>query len=57
VSPRFFDGSPGIEQRRAWRVGQDLLMAESLGPQLHRPDQVQAALSLALKSGMDLGLC
>jgi hypothetical protein len=40
----FYDGSPGIERYLAWRVGDELQSVESLGPQLHRPDRIEAAL-------------
>jgi WD40 repeat protein len=42
----YYDGSPGVERYLAWRVGDDLRTAESLGPQLRRPDQVESALNL-----------
>jgi WD40 repeat protein len=40
----FYDGSPGAERYLAWRVGDEL--KTSLGPELRRPDQVAAALTL-----------
>jgi hypothetical protein len=42
-----YDGSPGVDRYLAWRVGDDLPTADSLGPQLHRPERVAAALKLA----------
>jgi WD40 repeat protein len=42
----YYAGSPGIERFLAWRVEDDLLTAETLGPQLHRPEQVESALKL-----------
>src|SRR5262249_25519838 len=33
----YYAGSPGIERFLAWRVGDELLTPESLGPRLHRP--------------------
>jgi WD40 repeat protein len=48
----FYDGSPGVDRYLAWRVGDDLQTPESLGPRLHRPDQVESALKPHLpKSG------
>lgn len=41
----YYDGSPGIERRLAWRVGDELLTAETLGPQLHRPERIVQSLS------------
>jgi WD40 repeat protein len=43
----FYDGSPGVERYLAWRVGDELLTADSLGPQLHRPDRLASALRLS----------
>jgi WD40 repeat protein len=40
----YYDGSPGVEQYLAWRVGDELQTSESLGPKLHRPEMVQEAL-------------
>jgi WD40 repeat protein len=42
----FYVGSPGVERYLAWRVGDDLQTPDALGPQLHRPDRVAAALRL-----------
>jgi WD40 repeat protein len=42
----YYDGSPGVGRLLAWRVGDELLTPESLGPQLHRPDRIADALSL-----------
>jgi RNA polymerase sigma factor (sigma-70 family) len=42
----YYDGSPGVERYLAWRVSDELKTADSLGPQLHRPDQIEAALKL-----------
>jgi hypothetical protein len=46
TSDGFYEGSPGIDQYLAWRVGDELQAADSLGPRLHRPDR----LAMALKS-------
>jgi WD40 repeat protein len=40
----YYDGSPGVGRFLAWRVDDELLTAESLGPRLHRPDQLANAL-------------
>jgi WD40 repeat protein len=40
----FYDGSPGVDRLLAWRVGDDLLTPETLGPRLHRPDRLADAL-------------
>ena len=42
----YYDGSPGVSRLLAWRVGDDLLTAESLGPQLHHPERISEALRL-----------
>jgi WD40 repeat protein len=42
----FYDGSPGVERYLAWRVGDELLTPDTLGPQLHRPDRIASALTL-----------
>jgi WD40 repeat protein len=42
----FYAGSPGVDRFLAWRVGDDLLTPESLGPRLHRPERIEAALKL-----------
>jgi WD40 repeat protein len=42
----YYDGSSGIDRYLAWRVGDELQTPETLGPQLHRPDRVSAALKL-----------
>jgi WD40 repeat protein len=42
----YYDGSPGVDRFLAWRVGDELLTPESLGPQLHRPDRLADALKL-----------
>jgi WD40 repeat protein len=39
-----YEGSPGIDQYLSWRVGDDLQTADALGPRLHRPDRLAAAL-------------
>ncbi len=44
----FYEGSPGIDRYLAWRVGDDLQDADSLGPRLHRPDRLEAALKSPL---------
>jgi WD40 repeat protein len=46
TSDGFYDGSPGVARYVACRVGDELRTGESLGPQFHRPEQVQAALTL-----------
>ncbi len=43
----YYDGSPGVERYLAWRVGDELLTPDSLGPELHRPDRIEAALKLS----------
>ncbi len=40
------DGSPGVDRYLAWRVGNDLLTPQTLGPEFHRPDRIAAALRL-----------
>jgi WD40 repeat protein len=40
----YYAGSPGIERYLAWRVGDELVTAKTLGPKLHRPDRTEAAL-------------
>lgn len=42
----FYVGSPGIDRYLAWRVGDDMKTPAELGEQLHRPERVEAALSL-----------
>jgi hypothetical protein len=42
----FYTGSPGIDRFLAWRVGDDLRTADSLGPQLRGADRLEAALRL-----------
>jgi WD40 repeat protein len=42
----YYDGSPGVDRLLAWRVGEELLTPESLGPRLHRPDRLADALNL-----------
>jgi WD40 repeat protein len=44
----YYDGSPGVDRLLAWRVGDELLTAASLGPRLHRPDRLVDALRLRL---------
>jgi WD40 repeat protein len=44
----FYDGSPGIDRYLTWRVGDELQSADSLGPRLHRPDRLAAALKSPL---------
>jgi WD40 repeat protein len=44
----YYDGPPGIERYLAWRVGDDLQTPGTLGAQLHRPDRIEAALTLPL---------
>jgi hypothetical protein len=46
----YYEGSPGIERYLAWRVGDELVTAKTLGPQLHRPDQIERALQIASKT-------
>jgi WD40 repeat protein len=43
----YYDGSPGCERYLAWRVGDELLTAKTLGPQLHRADRTQSALGVS----------
>ena len=43
----FYHGSPGADRHLAWRRGEELLTPQTLGPQLHRPERVEAALKLA----------
>jgi RNA polymerase sigma factor (sigma-70 family) len=42
----YFDGSPGVERYLGWRVDDELKTADSLGPELHRPDRIESALKL-----------
>jgi WD40 repeat protein len=42
----YYDGSAGIDRLLAWRVGDELLTPETLGPRLHRPDRIVEALNL-----------
>jgi WD40 repeat protein len=42
----YYDGSPGIERYLAWRVGDELVTAKTLGAQLHRADRIQSALGV-----------
>jgi WD40 repeat protein len=44
----YYDGSPGVDRLLAWRVGDELLTPESLGPRFHRPDRIADALRLHL---------
>jgi hypothetical protein len=44
----FYDGSPGVERYLAWRVGDELQTAASLGGRFRRPDRVEATLNLDL---------
>jgi WD40 repeat protein len=44
----YYDGSPGVDRFLAWRVGDELLTPETLGPRLHRPDRLADALKLPL---------
>jgi WD40 repeat protein len=44
----FYYGSSGVERYLAWRVGDEFLTPETLGPQLHRPDRIESALKLDL---------
>jgi WD40 repeat protein len=43
----FYEGSPDVDRFLAWRVGDELKKPDSLGSQLHRPDRVESALTLA----------
>jgi WD40 repeat protein len=45
----YYDGSPGIERYLAWRVGDELVTAKTLGPKLHRPDRSASALRVKSK--------
>jgi WD40 repeat protein len=42
----YYDGSPGVERFLAWRVGDELLTAESLGPRLRSPERLESALKM-----------
>ncbi|QDV34410.1 WD40 repeat domain-containing protein [Tautonia plasticadhaerens] len=42
----YYDGSPGVGRLLSWRVGDELLPPESLGPHLNRPDRLESALNL-----------
>jgi WD40 repeat protein len=42
----YYDGSPGVERYLGWRVDDGFKTADSLGPQLHRPDRIESALKL-----------
>jgi WD40 repeat protein len=46
----YYDGSPGIERYLAWRVGDELVTAKTLGPQLHRPDRTERAIQVSLET-------
>jgi WD40 repeat protein len=39
-----YDGSPGVERFLRWRIGDELQTPEVLGPQLHHPERLAAAL-------------
>jgi WD40 repeat protein len=41
----YYDGSTGVDRLLAWRVGDELLTPETLGPRLHRPDRLADALT------------
>jgi hypothetical protein len=45
----YYDGSPGVDRLLAWRVGDELLTAETLGPRFHRPDRLADASKLHLR--------
>jgi WD40 repeat protein len=45
----YYDGSTGVDRLLAWRVGDELLTPESLGPRLHRPDRIVEALKLRVE--------
>jgi WD40 repeat protein len=40
-----YDGSPGLDRFLRWRVGDELQTPEVLGPQLHHPERLAAALA------------
>jgi WD40 repeat protein len=40
----YYDGPAGVERYLGWRVGEEFQTPEMLGPQLHRPDRIAAAL-------------
>ena len=42
----FYAGSPGIERHLGWRVGDELQTPATLGPALHRPERIEAALRM-----------
>jgi WD40 repeat protein len=39
-----YEGSPGVDRFLRWRVGDELRTPDVLGPQLHRPERLEAAL-------------
>jgi WD40 repeat protein len=43
----YYDGSANVDSYLAWRVGGELQTPETLGPELHRPERVTAALKVA----------
>jgi WD40 repeat protein len=51
----YYDGSPGIERYLAWRVGDELQTPATLGPELHRPERVAAALKLESSESTSCG--
>jgi WD40 repeat protein len=44
----YYEGSPGVDRLLAWRVGDELLTPETLGPLLHRPERLADTLKLRL---------
>ena len=40
----YYDGSPGVDRYLARRVGEEFQTAETLGPELHHPERIAAAL-------------
>lgn len=45
TSDGIYDGSPDVDRFLRWRVGDDLLTPSTLGPKLHRPEELQSALN------------
>jgi hypothetical protein len=43
----WYDGSPGIERRLAWRVGEEWKTPATVGIELRQPERIEAALKLA----------
>jgi WD40 repeat protein len=41
----YFDGSPSVEKLLAWRVGDELHLADALASELRRPERIRSALA------------